>query len=259
MARFGIAPAVATRDFTAYRELAPGNLDFDGSRKLYLPAESFTPCFHHDPDRVLSALASGFGDGDDRPGAGYLPCALPVRLNRPALPELAVVSRAIHRHQVLQVRYHSLRRGATDRAVIPHALVDSGLRWHVRAFDRKSGEFRDLVLSRIEQAVALPEHVPADHELGTADTLWNAMVDLVLVVHPGVARPEIVRRDFGMSRGEISLRVRAAVASYVLQLWNVDCSPDRRLDPLLHRLCLRDAASLSPLQQAAVALAPGAG
>jgi len=47
--RFGIAPAVATRDLTAYRELAPENIDFDGRRKLYVPKPSFSPLFEHDP------------------------------------------------------------------------------------------------------------------------------------------------------------------------------------------------------------------
>ena len=47
------------------------------------------------------------------------------------------------------MKYHSLKRGAADREVVPHALVDSGLRWHARVFDRQSNEFRDLVISRI--------------------------------------------------------------------------------------------------------------
>ena len=41
MIRFGIAPAVATRDLTAYRELAPRNIAFDGSRKVYVNGEKF--------------------------------------------------------------------------------------------------------------------------------------------------------------------------------------------------------------------------
>ena len=74
MERFGIAPAVATRDFTAYRDLAPQNIDFDGRRKVYVPSERFAPVFEHEPERVLSAISRGFGDGDDRKGGSYLPC-----------------------------------------------------------------------------------------------------------------------------------------------------------------------------------------
>lgn len=253
--RFGIAPAVATRDFTAYKELAPQNIDFDGRRKVYIPSERFAPVFEHAPDRVLSAISRGFGDGDDRQGGGYLPCELPVRLNRPSLEELAVVTRAIHQKQVLRVKYHSLKRGAADREVIPHALVDSGLRWHTRVFDRKTEEFRDLVISRIEAAVPVSDEEILPHEMAQADEEWNRQLDLVLLAHPGVDRPEIVQRDFGMRRGELHVTVRAAVAGYVLQQWNVDCSPDRRLDPTIHRLCLKDLESVRGSKS--IEIAPG--
>ena len=255
MDRFGIAPAVATRDFTAYRELAPQNIDFDGSRKVYIPSERFAPVFDHSPERVLSAMSRGFGDGEDRHEEGYIPCELPIRLNRPSLKELAVVTRAIHQRQVLRVTYHSLKRGVGVREVIPHALVDSGLRWHTRVFDRKSSEFRDLVISRIEAANPLLSEEILPHELPQADEEWNRHLDLVLVAHPGVERPEIVQRDFGMQRSELHVTVRAAVAGYVLQQWNVDCSPDRRLDPTIHRLCLKDLMSVHGTKS--VAIAPG--
>lgn len=255
MERFGIAPAVATRDFTAYRDLAPQNIDFDGRRKVYIPSKRFAPVFEHAPERVLSAITRGFGDGDDRPEASYLPCEVPARLNRPSLNELAVVTRAIHQRQVLRVKYHSLKRGAAEREVVPHALVDSGLRWHTRVFDRKTGEFRDLVISRIEAAAPVSDAQIQPHEMASADEEWNRLLDLVLVVHPGVDRPEIVQRDFGMRRGELHVTVRAAVAGYVLQQWNVDCSPDRRLDSTIHRLCLKDLESVRGIQS--IAIAPG--
>jgi len=257
MERFGIAPAVATRDFTAYRDLAPQNIDFDGRRKLYVPSERFVPVFGHEPERVLSAISRGFGDGDDRKWGSYLPCEFPVRLNRPSLEELAVVTRAIHQKQVLRVKYHSLKRGSAVREVIPHALVDSGLRWHTRCFDRKSNEFRDLVISRIEAATPVPDAQAQPHEAESADKEWNRQLDLVLVVHPGVDRPEIVQRDFGMRRGELRVTVRAAVAGYVLQQWHVDCSPQGRLDPMVHRLSLKNIESLKDCKSAEIA--PGFG
>lgn len=255
MDRFGIAPAVATRDFTAYRELAPHNIDFDGSRKVYIPSERFAPIFDHVPERVLSAISRGFGDGDDRQGGSYLPCELPVRLNRPSLEALAVVTRAIHQKQVLRVEYHSLKRGAAAREVVPHALVDSGLRWHTRVFDRKSEKFRDMLISRIEAVSLVPDEEILPHEMAHADEQWNRQLDLILVPHPGVDRPEIVQRDFGMRGSELRVTVRAAVAGYVLQQWSVDCSVDRRLDPTIHRLCLKDLESVQGVQS--VRIAPG--
>ena len=189
---------------------------------------------------MLSVISHGFGDGVDRREDSYVPCEFPLRLNRPSLNELAVVTRAIHKGQVLKVRYHSLKRGAITREIIPHALVDSGLRWHTRAYDRKSGEFRDLVLSRIESAAPIHDATINPNERADHDEQWHRMLTIDLIAHPRQEHPEIVERDFGMKRGVLTLKVRAAVAGYVLQLWNVDCSKARSLDPNIHRLCLKD-------------------
>ena len=35
--------------------------------------------------------------------------------------------------------------GKTQRVIVPFALVDTGLRWHVRAYDRKRNGFRDFL------------------------------------------------------------------------------------------------------------------
>ncbi|PTM75289.1 hypothetical protein [Cereibacter johrii] len=46
------------------RKLAPGNLEFDGSAKIYRRAEEFTPLFEHDPFRSLVAIAERLGDAE---------------------------------------------------------------------------------------------------------------------------------------------------------------------------------------------------
>ncbi|HGD7314543.1 TPA: hypothetical protein ACI67K_004297 [Escherichia coli] len=61
--RFGVAPAGATRDLALYREIAPHNITFDGSNKIYRIGQEFSPLFEHASLRVLSALSLGFGDG----------------------------------------------------------------------------------------------------------------------------------------------------------------------------------------------------
>src|SRR5260370_10006960 len=61
--RFGTGPAAATRDIAQYREIAPGNLELDNSDKIYRPTEQFVPLFEHAPQRILTALSRGFGQG----------------------------------------------------------------------------------------------------------------------------------------------------------------------------------------------------
>ena len=45
--RFGVAPAGATRDLALYREIAPQNITFDGSNKIYRIGQAFSPLFDH--------------------------------------------------------------------------------------------------------------------------------------------------------------------------------------------------------------------
>jgi hypothetical protein len=62
--RFGIQVAAATRDIAQYKELAPGNLEYDTKNKVYAYADGFKPIFDFPAERVLTWLSQGFGDGE---------------------------------------------------------------------------------------------------------------------------------------------------------------------------------------------------
>ncbi len=252
--RFGVAPAGATRDLALYREIAPKNIEFDGSSKVYRIGKQFQPIFDHAPQRVLSSLALGFGEGVNGVSQPLLPCESPTALSNPKMDVLAPVCRAIHAKRPVAIRYHSMSSGESERVIVPFALVDTGLRWHVRAFDRKSGEFRDFVVTRIEAPTLLDEE-PQPNERPDNDIQWTRIVELNFVPHPRLSRPEIIRMDYGMKDGSIRMRVRAAVAGYMLLRWSVDCSPDHRLTDEQYRLWLSDPLALYGVENAK--LAPG--
>ena len=252
--RFGVAPAGATRDLALYREIAPRNIVFDGSSKVYRIGEAFSPAFEHTAARVLSVLAHGFGDGVEVDPQPLLPCESPTALSNPDMAVLAPICRAIHAGRPVAIRYHSMSSGVSNRVIVPFALVDTGLRWHVRAFDRRHGEFRDFVITRIEAPHVLDE-APQPNELPGNDIQWTRIVELDFVPHPRLARPEIVCMDYGMTEGVLHVRVRAAVAGYMLLRWSVDCSPDHRLAEEQYRLWLADPLALYGVENAR--LAPG--
>lgn len=253
MARFGIQSAAASRDLALYKELAPFNGEFDQRSKLYVQGQGFTPLFETQADQALSWLVEQVGDvvaPNDEP---LLPCSMPARLTTPKLEVLAPVTRAIHLKQALQIRYHSISSGQSEREIVPFALLDTGLRWRVRAFDRKSAEFRDFVLTRIHEPQAVVSRPPLKQELPQNDTQWTRMVDLQLVPHPDKPRPEVTCMDYGMDSGSLNLSVRAAIAGYVLRRWSVDCSPDHALSGPEYRLWLRDHLALYGVKSAAIA------
>lgn len=253
--RFGVAPAGATRDFALYKELAPNNIEFDSSSKIYRIGRNFSPAFEHVPERVLSSLSQGFGDGLGGSPKSLIPCEFPMSLNRPFMAVLAPVTRAIHRQCPLSIQYHSMSSGSTTREIIPFALVDNGLRWHVRAFDRKSGEFRDFVITRMEHPTVLENNEVKEYERSSQDIQWTRIVELDLVPHPSHGHPEIIAMDYGMKNRVLRLKARAAVAGYMLRQWSVDCSHDHRLVGPEYRLWLRDSLALYGVANAV--LAPG--
>ena len=252
--RFGVAPAGATRDLALYREIAPQNIEFDGSNKIYRIGKTFAPIFEHASQRVLSALSLGFGEGLNGLSQPMLPCESPAILSSPQMCVLAPICRAIHAKRPVAIRYHSVLSGESERVIVPFALVDTGLRWHVRAFDRKSGEFRDFVVTRIDEPMLLDEE-PKANERPDNDIQWTRIVEVELVPHPDQPRPEITSRDFNMANGQLEMKLRAAIAGYMLRRWSVDCSPDHSLRGQEYRLWLKDHLALYGVKNAV--LAPG--
>lgn len=253
MARFGIQSAAASRDIALYKELAPFNAEFDKRSKLYVLGQRFMPLFEIQADQALSWLVEQVGDVGAPSGEPLLPSSMPARLNTPRLDVLASVTRAIHLKQTLRIRYHSISSGQSKREIVPFALLDTGLRWHVRAYDRKSAEFRDFVLTRIHEPKVAPDRPPLKHERPENDAQWTRIVELQLVPHPDKPYPEVTCMDYGIGSESLNLNVRAAIAGYVLRRWSVDCSPDHALSGPEHRLWLRDHLALYGVMSAAIA------
>lgn len=255
VARFGIQSAAASRDLALYKDLAPGNIDYDSKGKSYVPGSEFQPVFTFPPERVLTWLTQGFGDGEPTSIKAWVASESPSRLTHPDLDVLAGVTRAIHQECPLAVEYHSISSGTAEREIVPFALIDNGLRWHVRAFDRKSQDFRDFVITRIKHPRVLKGEKPAPHELSDQDIQWTRIVELDLVPHPDRPRPEITEMDYSMLDGSLRLKLRAATAGYILRKWSVDCSPDHSLQGQEYRLWLRDPLAIYGVKNAV--LAPG--
>lgn len=250
--RFQVGPAVATRDFAKYRELFPQNLELDRKTKKYVNKAEFRPSFQHKPERALTALTQGFGDGVRSAGSALVSCEFPVALNHPNLEILAQVTRAIHKGLAVEIVYSSFSSGDTQREVVPFSLVNDGMRWHVRAFDRRSQEFRDFVFTRMQSARCFFGMIE-DHEKESADEQWNRILDLEIIPHPKQKNKELIEMDFGMQDGQLNLKVRAANAGYILRHWNVDCSLEHYLDGIEYRLCLKNPLSLYNVKSAVIA------
>jgi hypothetical protein len=254
--RFGIGYAAATRDIALYREVAPDNLTLDNADKVYRLAEDFVPLFEHNPQRVLTALTQGFGEGIGAEAEPALRSEIPAALSVPKMSVLAPITRAIYRAKAVRLGYTSVESGRTEREIVPLALVDFGLRWHVRAYDRLRADFRDFVFTRMHDPVVLEVGPVKREETAEFDAQWSRVIELELVPHPSHTRAEVVRMDYEFAAdGIMRVRVRAANAGYMLRRWNVDCSPDHSLRGPEYALWLRDPLALYGASNAQ--LAPG--
>ena len=259
MERFGVASAAATRDLTLYKSLSNNNIVLEQKSKVYLPVVGFKPIFSHPIDQTLTAISQGYGDGSADNAKPLILSDIPRVLSRPSLDVLAPITRAIYRKKVISISYYSFSSGKSTREVVPFAIINNGLRWHIRGFDRKSKEFRDFVLTRIEKPQIIETSKVEDYENPNADAYWSRIVDLELTPHP--KRPlkdhQIIMMDYEMVDGVLKVQVRAALAGYLLRQWSVDCSGDQSLDGEEFRLWLRNYPILYGIDSAK--LAPGYG
>uniref|UniRef100_E6QQ24 Putative transcriptional regulator n=1 Tax=mine drainage metagenome TaxID=410659 RepID=E6QQ24_9ZZZZ len=253
--RFGIQAAAATRDISLYKEIAPRNIEYDPKGKVYIRAEWFQPVFEFSPDRVLTWISQGFGDGEPLRSKPLVLCERSALTTKFDFEVLSALTRAIHKKAIVEISYRALSSGLTTREIIPFALADNGQRWHVRAFDRRSGDFRDFVLNRIADA-SLIDSAVQEHETPDQDIQWNRITELELVPHPAnVQHPDTIEAEYGMESGVLKVRVRAAIAGYLLRRWNVDCTGNHGLKGAEYHLWLRNHQALYGVTN--LILAPG--
>jgi hypothetical protein len=218
---FGISVPQASLDLARYMELAPENMRYDRSVRVYLAGERFKPVFNTgDPGRYLNdllGLVSGLGSKDSS-FIGWMPpvAVAPIPTRLIPVGTLVCLLRAIRTGQTVMADYQSMSRPTPSRRVLaPHAIAFDGFRWHARAYCFARKDFRDFVLARM-LSVELGEPSTIDTAL---DTPWTNNVCLVLVPHPQLSesRRRVVELDYGMVDGEAVVECRQALLFYMLK------------------------------------------
>lgn len=252
--RFGIGLAAATRDFASYRALAPKNLVLLQKSKQYQRTEQFFPLFEHDAQSLLSGLSSGINGALPVPEKLLDRCFDAIRLIKPSNEVIATLMRSIVLAKKIECDYQSLSSGESRRILVPHSLVNNGHRWHLRAFDEKSQQFRDFVCTRFTKMTIIDESA-SDLSLAKHDKQWLRIVDLTLIPHPNLIHKKAIELDYAMSEGQLKLEVRAALVGYLLRQWQVDCSAGSILSSPQYQLALRNINTLYGVDN--LFLAPG--
>ena len=167
---------------------------------------------------------------------------VPVRDVRPEI--LRPIMQAARQRKRLEVDYVSLHNPNREgRIIVPHTLVFTGLRWHVRAWCEKNQEYRDFVLSRFRD---IPEILDDSTQGVENDHDWNTHVTLRIVPDPRLspAQQQVVETDYGMLEGALHITVRGRLVPYALKLLHIDQETAALEDPMAQQIVVENRAQL---------------
>jgi len=249
---FGISDPAATKDLKLYNELAPDNLNYQHQVFGFVPTDSFQPVFADlSPKVILPMIASNLAvvaEPIEELSIYSIPVeTLPLPVRLPSKEVLAPIVRALKQGKQLRASYKSLseREDIQDRLIEPHAIVNTGLRWHVRAYCQHSYEFRDFVLSRFvesELSNTAAESSPM------YDDDWTETMTLQLSPHPKLseAKRNSLLIDYSAAGDVIELDIRRALIGYSLHRLSVDTTTDHSLNPNAYQLVLLNRDEVEP-------------
>jgi predicted DNA-binding transcriptional regulator YafY len=207
-------------------EIAPDNLEYDKSEKVYRATSLFSPVLTPpDSQSFLNQLLEVTA-GTLSPSLSFIgwrpPCDVvkfPTRAIRPDI--LMRVIWAIRDGEEVELDYQSMRRpAATRRWIAPHAIAFDGSRWHTRAWCHENRDFRDFVFSRIQQIHGSRKSEVDPH----SDARWHSFVTVILRPRSGLTEHQrvAVEVDFGMKNGVLQVPMREALVFYFARQLQLD-------------------------------------
>jgi len=217
---FGISRIQASKDIKTYITMFAGNMYYNLTDRAYLKGNPFklyltTGNIDEYIDHISRMSEPYDGMSIERIAPHY----------RALKPSVAgAVLQAIKAKQGLLVNYGSMRTPeGNSRIIYPHSLVDTGFRWHIRAYCNRRGEFRDFNLGRILDTPEIlkdrPEEACVDH-----DSLWNEAITLALRANPALseAQQRLIEMEFGIEQKTLLVPTRACLVHYALQRYQIN-------------------------------------
>jgi hypothetical protein len=236
VAFFGISIQQASLDLARYIKIAPKNLRYDSSEKVYRATVHFKPAFlPADSDVFLSQLLA-LAEGTLPASASFVGWQPPydvVRFpSRSIHPDvLARVVQGIRNGEDIEVTYQSMRQPSLSRRwIAPHAIAFDGARWHARGWCHEHADFRDFVLARIQQVHGgRPSAIDPN-----SDARWHSHTTVILRPRRSLTRQQraAVEAEFAMTHGRLKVEVREALVFYFVRQLQLETAPAIRIHPI---------------------------
>ncbi len=205
----------SSADINQYKDLAPNNLIYDASQKLYLPTKLFKPLFISESAddyffwfHTKQLIAPSVGTNSE------ILSIPPRKISAEVVRKLVA---AIRQNKRVDVNYVSLNApNHYGRIIAPHSFIKAGNRWHLRAWCEKSQSFRDFVLSRFCGIPDLMDH--SDYSVKD-DADWNTLVTLILQPDQRLSpeKQAVLQSDYQMQNGQLTITTRGCLVQYLLR------------------------------------------
>lgn len=251
---FRVNPNHVTRDIHIYKKHYPKSLEYNPSVRAYEPGAQFEPRLASGDPAEYLALLHAYAESHSVAmlpvlgGDGQLVEALPTPKHAVDQHVLRGVVQATRHGKGIQVVYNSMRSDkAKPRTLWPHALVHTGLHWHIRAYDDLRSEFRNFAIQRIAK-IEVVEHascVPVDQ-----DREWNEKVLIEVIPNPKLNKHQqgIVAKEYGMTKSRDgwvwSEKIRRCLVGYFAVHYRLDLQENE--DPQHTPLVFKDHAKVKP-------------
>jgi len=219
IAAFGISRNHASLDIKEYVFKFPKNIQYNPSARAYLKTKTFK----------LHLTEGSVDEYIDHISRMKTQPHVPIEKLAPHHSQLkaevvSLILAGIASQKGSSVLYASMNRPeGIKRIIYPHSIVDTGFRWHVRAYCENREEFRDFNLGRI---LAVPGAVgfTPKHALASEDKLWKKIVSIKLRANPNLSKNQrrVIESEFNMKKGKLILRSRACLIHYSLQRYQID-------------------------------------
>ncbi|MBD1581969.1 helix-turn-helix transcriptional regulator [Pseudoalteromonas sp. S16_S37] len=218
--KFGLSRPSASKYLNRFIDEQALDLYYDESEKAHCLASPFTP-------QLISENFTEYTQRVAEPHVHQLTqnhlsvLPLPNRKLEPQL--LRPILTACRKLSALDIRYQSIKHNSeTERIIRPHSLVNTGLRFHLRAYCEASDSYRDFSLSRILSAEL--DYKCKAKMSQQDDVSWQTPVELVIMPDPRLSHyaQQVIARDFNMQNQRATIVTNAALINYLISILRLD-------------------------------------
>ena len=226
---FDVHGTVLSRDMAAYADLAPDNCQYDTGVRAYVVTPYARAQLTLGLFREYEALVGTLALRGLRAGVELV--STQQHATHIQHGPFSRIHAAIRESKQIQIEYRSLNNPKKhERTIRPHALIQAGARWHVRAYCHRAREFRDFNLGRISRVDG-----PVNSQLPGAeeDQAWNTLITLRLIPHPNLsaAQAQLIRDEYMAGTVARVFDVRLPVCKYLVQAYRAATDISTQLPP----------------------------